>query len=135
MCSFKKNNVEPEEYQMYKHVQDLNIINIPPILNYNKETKVLETVNIDNMNVSDQYGEEPDEVPIEVFDKIRYMINKLYEYNIIYPDITGYNFIKEGSLVWIIDFEHAHFITKTENLSNYPNIVKFMDGENIWNDI
>ena len=60
---------------MYKHVQDLNIINIPPILNYNKETKVLETVNIDNMNVS---------MASDAFFPFRDNIDKCSQYGVKY---------------------------------------------------
>jgi len=133
MKTYIKNNVGINEYMMYKHVQELNIINIPPIINYNEEKEILETEYIENMNIADLYGEDPHEVPKEVFSKIRTMIKKLYENNIIYPDITGYNFIKYGDNVWIIDFEHAHFIIESNCLKEYPTVSKFLNGETCWN--
>lgn len=123
-----------EEYRMYKYVLDLGIVNIPPIVNYNKKTRVLDTIKINEMNVADLYSDDPDEVPKEVFDKIRAIIIKLYENNIIYPDITGYNFIKSGDNIWIVDFEHAScIIDRKEANKKYPFVDKFINGLNSWN--
>lgn len=34
----------------------------------------------------------------------------LYNHGIVYPDITGYNFIESQGKIWIIDFEHAYTV-------------------------
>ena len=134
MYVYSKKNVGIDEYRMYKYVLDLQIVNIPPIINYNQETKQLDTLLIDEMNIADLYGDDPDEVPKEVFSKIRNIIIKLYENNVIYPDITGYNFIKTGDNIWIVDFEHSRcIIDRKEANEKYPFVYKFINGFNGWN--
>jgi predicted Ser/Thr protein kinase len=51
--------------------------------------------------------------------------------NIMYIDITGYNFIlDENYKLWVIDFEHATL--KTEAVPSF--ITEFLHGENAWNE-
>ena len=107
MNTFTKNNVSLQEYQLQQHVYNLNIVNVPKIIIYDKNTKVMVMEKIENDNISNIYGELSKDITDEIFDKIRSIVNKLYQNNIIYPDITGYNFIEYGNKIWIIDFEHA----------------------------
>jgi serine/threonine-protein kinase RIO1 len=51
-----------------------------------------------------------------LFTKIRKVIRFLYDNYIIYPDITGYNFIEHAGKLWIIDFEHSDFKTQQKNI-------------------
>ena len=123
-----KPNVSEEEYEMQKYVYNLNIVNTPKILNY--ENNIMTMQKIPEDNISNNYGEEAEKVPKELFEKIRKIIKLLDDNNIIYPDITGYNFIEYDNKVWIIDFEHAYFKNKDND-----NFVKmFLDGSNMWND-
>tara|TARA_Y100000589_G_C26907885_1_gene529001 strand:- start:309 stop:689 length:381 start_codon:yes stop_codon:yes gene_type:complete len=121
--SFTKNNVSLHEYKMHKHIYDLNIVNIPKIISYKDNVMIME--NIPEDNISNNYGADSNDVPNYIFDEIRKIIKKLYDNNIIYPDITGYNFIEYKNKIWIIDFEHAYFKDDFVN--------KFMDGLNSWN--
>ena len=125
MSIYTKNKVELHEYNMHKYVYDLHIVNIPAIISYNKDTKVMVMEKIDNMNISDMYGEKVGNISKELLDKVRNIIKTLYDHNIGYPDITGYNFIEYDNKVWIIDFEHSYKID--------PFIVKFIKGLNKWN--
>mgnify|MGYP001446689733 CR=1 FL=1 len=128
-----KQNVSENEYILHREVFNLskkyNCLNVPKILEY--KNKIMTTVRIESLNVADLYGE--DDVPVDVFNNIREIIQTLYDSGIIYPDITGYNFIETQcrgkSKIWVFDFEHAEY------MPNQPNnfVEKFLSGENFWN--
>jgi len=125
-----KNNVSLHEYQMHKYIYELEIVNVPKIVAYDFERKILVMEKIKNMSISDFYGEDSKNINSEIFIKVRSIINKLLESNIEYPDITGYNFIECEDKMWIIDFEHSSVITRKKI---DPFITKFCNGLNEWN--
>ena len=51
---------------MHEYVYGLHIVNIPAIINYNKDTKVMVMKKIDNMNISDMYGEKAGNISQEL---------------------------------------------------------------------
>lgn len=59
----------------------------------------------------------------------------LLEHNILYIDITGYNFIEneEGDDIWIIDFEHATYVVDASNRHENEFIEKLLKGFDEWN--
>ena len=127
---YTKENVSLTEYKIHKYVYNLHIVNIPKIKSYNKETKQLKMVRVGTMSISDYYGESAENIDNDLFTKIRNMIQTLYDHDILYVDITGYNFIENDKKLWIIDFEHATY--------NYPRktdefVEKFLEGHNGWN--
>ena len=127
---YTKENVSLSEYKIHKYVYNLHIVNIPKIKSYNRKTKQMKMVRVGMMSVSDYYGETADHVDEELFSKIRKIIQTLYDHDILYIDITGYNFIENDNKLWIIDFEHATY--------NYPRktdefVEKFLEGHNGWN--
>ena len=124
-----KKDVSMKEYEMHKHVHSLGIVNTPKILAYDRDTKVMIMEKVNYMNVSDYYGEKETDISPELFKKIRQIIQTLYDNNIVYPDITGYNFIEFDKRIWIIDFEHSNFKPLLQD--NF--VVKFIDGLNKWN--
>lgn len=126
-----KENVSLNEYQIHQHVYDLNIVNIPKIISYNEKTKQMTMVKVGKMNVSDFYGDLAENIDDELFSKIRKIIKTLYDNNILYIDITGYNFIEdeENDKLWIVDFEHATLNPKIKN----DFVEKFLKGANEWN--
>ena len=126
---YVKQDVKEHEYMMHKYVYDMNIVNTPEIISYNKDTNTMVMRKIDNMCVSDMYGENSEDIDEHLFDKIRHIIKTLYDNNIMYPDITGYNFIEYDNKVWIIDFEHSKKCNKITNRF----INKFINGLNRWN--
>jgi len=128
-----KEGVESHEYEMHKYIYDLDILNVPKIVDYNKTTKSMVMERINGLSLSDFYGEEEARaVPEEMFDQVRDIIKTLVLYNIEYPDITGYNFIlDEKEEVWIIDFQHA----KRKNNIRNRFIASFCKGNNRWNRI
>lgn len=112
MDSFVKENVSLHEYNMHNYIYNnfSNILNVPKIESYNRKTKQLRMQKIPAMCVADFYGEDIEFVPQHVIAEIRRIIKVLYDNHIVYPDITGYNFIvDDNGAVWILDFEHAHF--------------------------
>ena len=126
-----KENVSLNEYQIHQYVYNLNIVNIPKIISYNEKTKQMTMVKVGKMNVSDFYGDLAENISDQLFSKIRKIIKTLYDNNILYIDITGYNFIEdeENDKLWIIDFEHATPSPKIKN----DFVEKFLKGANEWN--
>jgi tRNA A-37 threonylcarbamoyl transferase component Bud32 len=127
---YTKENVSLCEYKIHKYVYNLDIVNVPKIKSYNKKTKKLKMVRVGTMSVSDYYGETAEHISDELFAKIRNIIQTLYDNDILYIDITGYNFIENDNKLWIIDFEHATY--------NHPRktdqfVEKFLEGHNGWN--
>ena len=130
---FIKENVSLEEYKLHKYIYNLDIVDVPEPISYDKKTLKLTMQQIPNMCISDYYGEKAENVPDKLFEKIREIIKTLYCHNIIYPDITGYNFIELGPKVWIIDFGHARYVSNLEEKEKEEFIMKFIDGYNGWN--
>ena len=135
MDTYTKVNVTPYEYALHAHIENIENIKFPKLITYDifKSTLVMEKIN--GLNISDFYGENAKDVPNKVFERIQYIIITLYNNNIIYPDITGYNFILDNiGEVWIIDFEHAVISENIkEDIKKYPFVKKFIDGTNEWN--
>ena len=127
--AYTKENVSPKEYKIHKYVYDLGIVNVPQIISYDKKTKQMKMVRIDAMNVSDFYGAEAENISEELFDTIRLVIQQLYDNNVLYIDITGYNFIEHDNKLWIIDFGDAMYNSKRKN----KFLEKFLKGANEWN--
>ncbi len=126
-----KQDVTQHEYEMHKYIYNLKLSGVyaPKIVSYNKKTKEMIIMKIGNMNISDWYGDSCKKISNELFDKIRQIIKTLYDNNIIYPDITGYNFIEYDDKLWIIDFEHSYF--KINKRTQFVD--KFINGLNRWN--
>ena len=127
---YTKENVSLCEYKIHKYVYNLHIVNVPKIKSYNKKTKQLKMVRVGTMSVSDYHGETAEHIHEDLFARIRNIIQTLYDHDILYIDITGYNFIENDNKLWIIDFEHATY--------NHPRktdefVEKFLEGHNGWN--
>lgn len=106
-----KENVEEKEATLQTLVCNIKnkYLNIPRIYFYDKVNKLLVMRRIPNMNLSDQYGENYDDIPPNIREKIYNAISTLYYNNIDYQDITGYNFIYYSNKIWVLDFEHAKY--------------------------
>ena len=127
---YTKENVSLCEYKIHKYVYNLKIVNIPRIKSYNKKTKQMKMVRVGTMSVSDYYGETGEHIDDALFARIRNIIQTLYNHDILYIDITGYNFIENDNKLWIIDFEHA---TYNHPRKTDPFVEKFLEGYNGWN--
>ena len=129
-----KHDVKENEYIMHNYIYNLNLLNVPKIINYDKENKIMTMEKIDGMNVSDMYGEKADNVPDEIFEIIVNIIKTLKKQDIEYPDITGYNFIEDKNIygkIWIIDFEHSKINKNITNqhINSICNYVKKWNPE------
>ena len=62
---------------------------------------------IESLNIADQYTDDAEAVPDNIYQSIVNTIKILFKNGIVFPDITGYNFIYNDDKLWIIDFEHA----------------------------
>ncbi len=126
---FIKSDVSFHEYNMHNYIWNLKILNVPKIINYDKNLKQMAMEKIPAMSLSDYYGEEISQVPDHMINEVRLIIKKLQTNNITYPDITGYNFINYNNKIWIIDFEHCYFdFEKSDGFVN-----EFIKGINSWN--
>jgi tRNA A-37 threonylcarbamoyl transferase component Bud32 len=126
-----KDGVDSKEYNIHDIIYRASIVNCPKIYRYDAENKKLVMRHIPNYSVSDTYGENFEDVPANIIEKIRDTVADLYFYGIEYPDITGYNFIEYQNKIWIIDFEHASLNPNRETYD--PFILKFIQGHNDWN--
>lgn len=134
--SYIKQNVSFKEFMMHEYIYNLSLnsdglLNVPQITDYDVETKVMTMNNIPQMCVADLYGEDPAALDAGLFAKIREAVRFLYANHIIYPDITGYNFIECGDTLWMIDFEHSDFDTGKENI--FVEAFVHSEDYNIWN--
>jgi tRNA A-37 threonylcarbamoyl transferase component Bud32 len=118
---YTKHHVSFKEFAMHDYIYNLSlesngILNVPKIIDYNADTQTMVMENVPHMCVSDFYGESADNISTDLFDQIREVIRFLYANHIIYPDITGYNFIECDGKLWIIDFEQSDFKTHEKNI-------------------
>lgn len=123
-----KYNVSLHEYHMHRYIQELEVFNVPKIIAYDIERKVLVTENIGNdyVNKNDHIENTNTDDVKTVFDEIRKIIKNLVMYNIEYPDIIETNFIFYNDKLWITNFEKARTITGRLN----GFVSKFIDGLN-----
>ena len=135
--AFVKQNVSYKEFMMHEHIYNLSkgitggVLNVPKIINYEVDKQILTMEKIDHMCVSDFYGENEKHISKDLFRTVRSIIRLLYDNHIVYPDITGYNFIECEGKLWIIDFEHSDFKSAKKNAF----VEKFINDEtyNHWN--
>jgi RIO-like serine/threonine protein kinase len=132
---YVKKGVSFHEYQMHLFAYSLSLkstlFQVPKVIEYNSVDKTMTMEKINADNISNVYGEELDNVPPTIIKEIRKIIRFLRDNGIMYPDITGYNFIFYNNKIWMIDFEHSYF-DGFEN-RNYDFIKLFINGEPTWN--
>ncbi len=88
------------------------------------------------MSIADMYGENPLDVPVNIFVQIRNILQTLKEHHLDYLDITGYNFmIDDNGKIYIIDFEHCIDRTIDTNINDGKSwfLNDFLNGNNDWN--
>ncbi len=129
---FTKSNVDLHEYNMHNYIEHLNILNVPKIINYDSKRKIMQIEKINGITIVDFYGESFESVPNNIINQIRKIIETLKKNNIVYPDITGYNFIIDlDENIWIIDFEHTRFGFNSSQSDEFVD--NFIKGINSWN--
>ena len=129
---YVKQNVNHREYFMQKYIYNLGIVNIPEIIEYNDESKIMVMKKVGKHNLSDYYGEDANYVPTELFNQVVKIVRTLVLHNIEYPDLTGYNFVEDSDgTVWIIDFEHSSMMASKQ--VNNIHIQNICNGYKVWN--
>ena len=129
--TFRKEQQESmnNEFKIHKIAEKL--VPCPKIIDYYIEDDMgyylMERINGESIN--DCYGDNPKDVPKEIWKQVHNIINKLYYNDIHYLDITSYNFIieKNTEKIYIIDFGDAKVVKINWFLKD------FIDGENSWN--
>ena len=117
---------------MHKYVHSLKIVNVPEIVKYDDESKIMVTYIMGIHNLSDYYGENATKVPDKLFNQVIKIVRNLVLHGIEYPDLTGYNFIEdEIGIVGIIDFEHSSLMTSPQ--VNNIHIQNICNGYKVWN--
>lgn len=129
---YVKKNVSHKEYFMQKYVYQLNIVNVPEIIEYDDKGMIMIMKKVDNNNLSHNYGDKATDIPDELFDQVVKIVRKLVLHKIEYPDLTGYNFIEDSDgKVWIIDFEHSSLMSS--NQIDNIHIQNICNGDKVWN--
>ena len=129
---YVKYKVSEKEHFIQQYVYQLNIVNVPKIIYYDEENKIMIMKKIEGMNLSDQYGDNATDIPNEIFEQVVKIVRNLVLHNIEYPDLTGYNFIEDTDRkVWIIDFGHSQMMS-TKHIDNI-NIQNICNGYKKWN--
>lgn len=91
---------------------------------------------INGMSVADMYGENPLDIPVNIFKSIRRILQTLRDHKLDYIDITGYNFmIDNNEKLYIVDFEHCIDRTIDTNINDGKSwfLNQFLSGNNDWN--
>jgi len=129
---YVKKNVSHKEYFMQKYVYQLNIVNVPEIIEYDDKGMIMIMKKVDNNNLSHNYGDKATDIPDELFDQVVKIVRKLVLHKVEYPDLTGYNFIEDSDgKVWIIDFEHSSLMSS--NQIDNIHIQNICNGDKVWN--
>jgi len=80
------------------------------------------------------YGDDPNNIPQEIWTQIRYMVQTLYEEEgIEYVDITPYNFIERTNRIYMIDYGDAYYTEPGANTKDWFLTEFLDDGVNNWN--
>jgi len=79
------------------------------------------------------YGEDPEDIPESVWDKIRHMVRTLLEEEgIEYVDITPYNFLEKDGRLYMIDYGDARYLLENGQIDWF--LQEFLeDHVNNWN--
>ena len=105
---YQKKNVEPFEATLYQYICQKQLAPVPLFIEYNPITKIMKTIKVEPMNLADMYTDDPLAIHDDIFNEIKNIVRKLFEHDIVYPDITAYNFIEDQQgKIWIIDFGDA----------------------------
>ena len=129
---YVKRDVGHREYFMQKYIYQLNIVNVPEIIEYNDETKIMVMKKVGIHNLSDNYGDKATDIPDELFNQVVKIVRNLVLHNVEYPDLTGYNFIEDSDgKIWIIDFGHSCLMTSKQ--MNNIHIQTICNGYKKWN--
>ena len=60
---YVKYKVSEKEHFIQQYVYQVNIVNVPKIIYYDEENKIMIMKKIEGMNLSDQYGDNATDIP------------------------------------------------------------------------
>ena len=144
---FTKGFVSVSESTMYRYLDTLGLPFLPKFYGYDKEGCTLTTQRIHGHCLSDYYGDCYDALPARIKLKIKEIITELYKNGVVYPNITGYNFIEDiNKKIWIVGFKHSFcvnnykrgFENEESDIIHYKEHVQFVKQfcfaeDNNWN--
>ncbi len=111
-----------------------NFVPTPEVVDliYNDREGIIVMEKVNGKCLADIYGDDPNDIPDELWKKIHNIIETLYyEASIEYIDITPYNFMIDDEGLLIIDFGHAYY--KNDHTPTNWFLKDFLDGINEWN--
>ena len=133
---FTKGCVSVREGTMYRYLDTLGLPFLPKLYGYDKEGCILTIQRIHGHCLADYYGDCYDDLPEKVKLKIREIVTELYKNGIVYPNITGYNFIEDiNKNIWIVGFKHSFgvnnykqgFENEESDIVDYKEHVQFVN--------
>ena len=77
-----KYQVSDKEHFIQQYVYQLNIVNVPKIIYYDEESKIMIMKKVEGMNLSDQYGDDATDIPNEIFEQVVKIVRNLVLHNI-----------------------------------------------------
>lgn len=105
---FTKGCVSVRESKMYQYLNTLDLPFIPKFYGYDKKSCILSTRRIHGHCLADKYGDCYDDLPEHVKLKTKEIIIELYKYGVVYPNVTGYNFIEDvNKKIWLVNFKYS----------------------------
>jgi tRNA A-37 threonylcarbamoyl transferase component Bud32 len=144
MALYFKSIVADEERKISREIEIQEIVSkynfspkiIKSQITYNKEegkySGNITMEHLQEMCIANMYGEDPEDIPKNIWDQIRVILKILYfDEGIEYIDITGYNFIEKKGKVYIIDFGDAIYSKKDKEMNWFLSY--FLGGHNGWN--
>ena len=123
---YVKKGVKKHEVEMQSLALDAGV-RAPKIVAFDEASGVLHMELLDGMDVSNYNGEGDECTPSEEYEQIRDIMRQLAAINISYPDLTGYNFIRDGTHISVIDFGDCERGPPCEFMQ------QFLDGHDGWN--
>jgi RIO-like serine/threonine protein kinase len=99
---------------------------------YEDDHAVLAVEEVEEMSVADMYGENSEDLPESLWDKIRNAVKILLdEEGIEYVALSPYNFVeREDGSIYITNFGDAYIGNGDEEIDQ--NLQDFLDGSNEW---
>jgi RIO-like serine/threonine protein kinase len=99
---------------------------------YEDDHAVLAVEEVEEMSVADMYGEKSEDLPEDLWERIRNAVKLLLdEEGIEYVALSPYNFVeREDGSIYITNFGDAYIGNGDEEID--PNLQDFLDGSNEW---
>lgn len=125
-----KKNIKNHEFAMHTKINEIIPEASPKIINYDVVKNTLTMEKIQGNNLYDIYGDDFNSLPDNIYLQIKHIINVLYSNNVLYIDITPFNFIEDNGKIFIIDFEHSCFLKTNKKSHVYVPIKNTVYSEN-----